>query len=102
MVSCDSELEPFDLLLTALSVPGAGLKAVVDAIDVRDDFKNYMQQYGINWQMSGQRGPRREGPPEDGFVRSDQTRVDHRIAADIFPLFSFPPLDHLSHPAHRR
>ncbi|CEQ41510.1 SPOSA6832_03229, partial [Sporobolomyces salmonicolor] len=47
---------------------GPGVKAVVDAIDVREDFKTYMQQYSLNWQMSGQRGPRREGPPEDGFL----------------------------------
>ncbi|GAA5877508.1 hypothetical protein JCM1840_003876 [Sporobolomyces johnsonii] len=47
---------------------GPGVKAVVDAIDVREDFKTYMQQYSLNWQMSGQRGPRRDGPPEDGFL----------------------------------
>lgn len=47
---------------------GPGIKAVIDAVDVREDFKTFMQQYALNWQMSGQRGPRRDGPAEEGFV----------------------------------
>ncbi|BGO95571.1 hypothetical protein NBRC10512_007828 [Rhodotorula toruloides] len=46
---------------------GPGIKAVIDAVDVREDFKTFMQQYALNWQMSGQRGPRRDGPAEEGF-----------------------------------
>lgn len=53
------------------SCTGPGLKTVVESIDLREDFKTYMQQYSLNWQMSGhQRGPRRDGPDEDGFVGS--------------------------------
>lgn len=47
---------------------GLGLKAVIDGLDIREDFKTFMQQFALSWQMSGQRGPRREAPPEDGFV----------------------------------
>ncbi|GAA6023927.1 hypothetical protein JCM10207_009279 [Rhodosporidiobolus poonsookiae] len=46
---------------------GPGIKSVVDTIDVREDFKTFMQQFALNWQMSGQRGPRREGPADEGF-----------------------------------
>lgn len=49
---------------------GPGLKSVVDVIDVREDFKAFMQHFTLSWQMSGQRGPRREGPADEGFVRS--------------------------------
>ncbi|GAA5852509.1 hypothetical protein JCM9279_003479 [Rhodotorula babjevae] len=46
---------------------GPGVKGVVDSIDIREDFKTFMQQFSLNWQMSGQRGPRREGPADEGF-----------------------------------
>ncbi|BGP41630.1 Rho GTPase-activating protein [Rhodotorula kratochvilovae] len=46
---------------------GPGIKSVVDVIDIREDFKTFMQQFALNWQMSGQRGPRREGPADEGF-----------------------------------
>ncbi|GAA6053119.1 hypothetical protein JCM3770_002862 [Rhodotorula araucariae] len=46
---------------------GPGIKAVVDVIDLREDFRTFMQQFALNWQMSGQRGPRREGPADEGF-----------------------------------
>ncbi|GJN90452.1 hypothetical protein Rhopal_003463-T1 [Rhodotorula paludigena] len=49
---------------------GPGIKNVVDAIDVREDFKTFMQQFALNWQMSGQRGPRREGPADEGYPSS--------------------------------
>lgn len=48
---------------------GHGLKGIIESIDAREDFKIFMQQYALAWQMSGQRGPRREGPDEDDFVR---------------------------------
>lgn len=35
---------------------------MIESIDSQEDFKTYMQQYALNWQMSGQRGPRREVP----------------------------------------
>ncbi|SGZ20426.1 BQ5605_C021g09275 [Microbotryum silenes-dioicae] len=47
---------------------GPGLRAMADLIDIREDFKQYMQQYSVSWQMSGQRGPKRDGSTEDGFV----------------------------------
>ncbi|GAA5833122.1 hypothetical protein JCM11251_006522 [Rhodosporidiobolus azoricus] len=56
------------LTISPVSVEdGPGVKTVVDAIDVREDFKVFMQQFALNWQMSGQRGPRREGPADEGF-----------------------------------
>lgn len=38
---------------------------MIDAMDSREDFKTYMQQYALNWQISGQRGPKRDGPSSD-------------------------------------
>jgi hypothetical protein len=34
-------------------------------MDNREDFKTFMSQYALSWQMSGQRGPRREGLSEE-------------------------------------
>lgn len=48
-----------------------GLKTLVEAIDNREDFKSYMTSYTVSWNMSGNRGPRREGPSEDVFVSLD-------------------------------
>ncbi|GAA5970788.1 hypothetical protein JCM3765_006307 [Sporobolomyces pararoseus] len=39
---------------------GPGIKQVIEAIDVREDFKSFMQQYSLNWSISGQKGPRRD------------------------------------------
>ncbi|KAM0786281.1 hypothetical protein ACM66B_001761 [Microbotryomycetes sp. NB124-2] len=50
-----------------------GLKTVVDAIDVRGDFKTFMDQYFISWQMSGQRGPKREGPDDSGITTAPRS-----------------------------
>jgi hypothetical protein len=47
---------------------GLGLKAIMESIDNRSDFKAYVQNYRIVHQGTG-RGPRREGPAEQGFVR---------------------------------
>ncbi|GAA5850966.1 hypothetical protein JCM3766R1_003960 [Sporobolomyces carnicolor] len=41
---------------------GPGVKAVIEAIDSREDFKTFLQQYTLNWQMSGQKGPKRDVP----------------------------------------
>ncbi|KAI6010918.1 RhoGAP-domain-containing protein [Pisolithus orientalis] len=46
---------------------GAGLKALYDAIDNRVDFKTYMQNYAYA-RGGAARGPRREGPAEEGFL----------------------------------
>lgn len=46
-----------------------GLKAIAESIDNREDFKKFMQNYAVSFASSGQRVLRREGPPEEGFVR---------------------------------
>jgi hypothetical protein len=38
-------------------------------IDNRGDFKAYMQNYAYARGPATPRGPRREGPPDEGFVR---------------------------------
>lgn len=43
-----------------------GLKAIFESVDNRTDFKTYMQNYA--YAHVGPKGPRREGPPEEGFV----------------------------------
>ncbi|KAJ3564528.1 hypothetical protein NP233_g8237 [Leucocoprinus birnbaumii] len=47
---------------------GLGLKATIETIDNRSDFKNYMQNYVYARGSVAPKGPRREGPPEDGFL----------------------------------
>lgn len=49
---------------------GPGLKGIFEAIDNRTDFKAYMQNYVVA--RGTIRGPRRDGPYEEGFV-SQQT-----------------------------
>jgi hypothetical protein len=47
---------------------GPGLKATIESIDNRSDFKQYMQNYA--YAHGGvTRGPRRTGPEHEGFVR---------------------------------
>lgn len=48
---------------------GNGLKALFESIDGRADFKTYMQNYAYA-RGGTPRGPRREGPVEEGFVSS--------------------------------
>ena len=64
-----------------------------------------MQQYALTWQMSGQRGPRRDGPTEDGFVGpsspilssslTDSPQVAPRPVlsprSSVVPLYQGPP-----------
>lgn len=45
-----------------------GLKAAVETIDNRTDFKQYMQNYQV-LHAREYKGPRREGPYEEGFVQ---------------------------------
>ncbi|KAK7466328.1 Rho GTPase-activating protein [Stygiomarasmius scandens] len=44
-----------------------GLKTAIEMIDNRGDFKTYMQNYAFA-HGSSTRGPRREGPSEEGFL----------------------------------
>jgi hypothetical protein len=46
--------------------PGPGLKTIFETIDNRTDFNSYMQNYAVA--RGTPRGPRREGPYEEGFV----------------------------------
>lgn len=45
---------------------GSGLKAIFENIDNRTDFKSYMQNYAVA--KGTPRGPRREGPYDQGYV----------------------------------
>lgn len=45
-----------------------GLKAALEAIDSRSDFKTFMQNYAFAHGGVNNKGPRRDGPREEGFV----------------------------------
>ncbi|EUC55618.1 GTPase-activator protein for Rho-like GTPase family protein [Rhizoctonia solani AG-3 Rhs1AP] len=45
---------------------GPGIKLTIESIDNRTDFKLYMQNYAVA--HGAPKGPRREGPAEDGFL----------------------------------
>ncbi|KDR67998.1 hypothetical protein GALMADRAFT_257554 [Galerina marginata CBS 339.88] len=47
---------------------GLGLKTTIETIDNRGDFKTYMQNYAFARGSAPPRGPRREGPSEEGFL----------------------------------
>ncbi|KAG2048512.1 RhoGAP-domain-containing protein [Suillus hirtellus] len=47
---------------------GIGLKSTIESIDNRADFKIYMQNYAYARGGTAPRGPRREGPAEEGFL----------------------------------
>lgn len=47
---------------------GLGLKATIELIDNRGDFKTYMQNYAFARGGSVPRGPRRDGPQDEGFL----------------------------------
>jgi hypothetical protein len=49
-------------------IPGLGLKASIETIDNRGDFKIYMQNYAYARGSTVPRGPRRDGPSDEGFV----------------------------------
>ncbi|TFK52005.1 RhoGAP-domain-containing protein [Heliocybe sulcata] len=49
---------------------GPGLKATTETIDNRSDFKVYMQNYAYAHGGANYRGPRREGPADQGFVQA--------------------------------
>lgn len=49
-------------------VTGRGLRATIESIDNRGDFKVYMQNYAYAHGGSTGKGPRRDGPWEEGFV----------------------------------
>jgi hypothetical protein len=46
-----------------------GLKATIEKINNREDFKTYMQNYAFARGSAPPRGPRREGPSDKGFEK---------------------------------
>lgn len=58
------------ILLTVDVEPG--LKSILESIDNRSDFKAFMQNYAFA-HGGANRGPRREGPREEGYVRISLT-----------------------------
>lgn len=56
------------LLIVFNFFTGLGLKATIETIDNRGDFKTYMQNYAYARGNAPPRGPRREGPSDEGFV----------------------------------
>lgn len=59
----------FNLVVVLMSLSGLGLKSMIEMIDNRSDFKTFMQNYSYAYSNSAlPRGPRRDGPREEGFV----------------------------------
>ncbi|TFY53332.1 hypothetical protein EVJ58_g9509 [Rhodofomes roseus] len=52
-----------------------GLKTALESIDNRSDFKTYMQNYAFAHGGANSRGPRRDGPREEGFMARDDVDV---------------------------
>ncbi|KIY52957.1 RhoGAP-domain-containing protein [Fistulina hepatica ATCC 64428] len=50
------------------TTPLNGLRTTLESIDNRGDFKTYMQNYAYARGNQTPRGPRREGPPDEGFL----------------------------------
>ena len=68
---------------------GMGLKALIESIDNRADFKTYMQNYAYARGGGVPRGPRREGPAEEGFV-SGSSSVHLRCHLILVSVSSHP------------
>ena len=70
-----------------------GLKATIEKIDNRGDFKTYMQNYAFARGSAPPRGPRREGPSDEGFVSLTFLFVTSSINPCIllrsYPLYPF-------------
>ncbi|KAK4689393.1 Rho GTPase-activating protein RGD1, partial [Tremellales sp. Uapishka_1] len=69
---------------------GPGLKAIFEGIDNRTDFKSYMQNYAVA--RGTPRGPRREGPYEEGFLPPLPPHV--QASANAMAAASAPQLTH--------
>jgi hypothetical protein len=61
-------LQVLDENLRSMCPLGLGLKASIETIDNRGDFKIYMQNYAYARGPVVHKGPRREGPLDEGFV----------------------------------
>ncbi|ORX39261.1 hypothetical protein BD324DRAFT_619059 [Kockovaella imperatae] len=53
-------------IMSPMNEEGSGLKGLYENIDNRTDFKQYMQNYAVA--RGSSRGPRRDGPYEEGFL----------------------------------
>ena len=73
-----------------ISTPGPGLKATIESIDNRSDFKIYMQNYAYARGGVPVRGPRRDGPAEEGFVSRELSPVDQHSEAPQLPPIQSP------------
>ncbi|SPO31065.1 related to GTPase-activating protein beta-chimerin [Ustilago trichophora] len=60
--------------------PSSGLKGAVETIDNRADFKQYMTNYQVAHGRD-YKGPRREGPYEEGFLNTPGTSKANAAAA---------------------
>lgn len=60
--------------------PSTGLKGAVETIDNRADFKQYMSNYQVAHGRD-YKGPRREGPYEEGFLNTPGTSKANAAAA---------------------
>jgi hypothetical protein len=85
---------PFSQICPYTDSPGPGLKAIFEAIDNRTDFKSYMQNYAVA--RGSLKGPRREGPYDEGFVSAPPPSLWSQLMQQLPPL---PPhvqksLDH--------
>ncbi|KAG6841450.1 hypothetical protein C0991_010875 [Blastosporella zonata] len=68
---------------------GLGLKASIETIDNRGDFRTYMQNYAYARGGTAARGPRREGPTEEGFLpplpRHEGDKTTHHSPNGVKP-----------------
>jgi len=62
---------------------GPSLRGIFESIDNRTDFKSYMQNYVVA--RGTPRGPRRDGPYEEGFV-SRSFCILQQISSPASPL----------------
>ena len=62
--------------------PSSGLKGAVETIDNRADFKQYMANYQVAHGRD-HKGPRREGPYEEGFLNTPGTSKANTTAATV-------------------
>ncbi|KAI0675918.1 GTPase activating protein [Trametes maxima] len=65
---CESIVHSDATIITPPDENSPGLKATMESIDNRTDFKTYMQAYIYAHGGTNTRGPRRTGPPDEGFL----------------------------------
>ncbi|KAJ7603645.1 Rho GTPase activation protein [Roridomyces roridus] len=72
---------------------GPGLKATLEMIDNRGDFRSYMQNYAYARGPTTPRGPRREGPPDEGFLPPLPTHLAEKVSSAPVPNGASVPVD---------